>query len=89
MRFAAIFALAVALHAAGPRWPAGLDLYRPVPEDNRLTAAKIALGKRLFNENLPARGYELSGSACRQLKAERGLLDIHQLLELQAVFFVS
>jgi len=50
MRFAAIFALAVALHAAGPRWPAGLDLYRPVPEDNRLTAAKIALGKRLFND---------------------------------------
>jgi len=45
MRFAAIFALAVALHAAGPRWPAGLGLYRPVSEDNRLTAAKIAYGK--------------------------------------------
>jgi len=45
LRFAAIFALAVALHAAGPRWPAGLGLYRPVSEDNRFTAAKIAYGK--------------------------------------------
>jgi len=64
MRFAAIFALAVALHAAGPRWPAGLDLYRPVPEDNRLTAAKIALGKRLFNDRWLSRDGSLSCASC-------------------------
>src|SRR3990172_4292187 len=28
--------------------PLGLDLYMPVPEDNPLTAEKVALGKRLF-----------------------------------------
>ncbi len=28
--------------------PLGLDLYRPVPLDNPLTAAKVALGRALF-----------------------------------------
>ena len=47
---------------AGKRGPAaaqpngepllGLDLYRPVPDDNPLTAEKVALGRRLFHERL-------------------------------------
>ena len=28
--------------------PLGLDLYMPIPDDNRLTAEKVALGRRLF-----------------------------------------
>ena len=30
--------------------PLGLDLYMPVPEDNPMTAEKIELGRRLFND---------------------------------------
>src|SRR5207245_8493103 len=50
MRITAALLFAVALHAAGPRLPLGLDLYRPYPEDNPITPAKIALGRRLFHE---------------------------------------
>jgi cytochrome c peroxidase len=64
MRFAAVFALAVALHAAGPRWPLGLDLYRPLPENNRLTPTEIALGKRLFNDRRLSRDGSLSCAGC-------------------------
>jgi len=28
--------------------PLGLDLYRPIPEENPLTKDKVALGRRLF-----------------------------------------
>jgi cytochrome c peroxidase len=30
--------------------PLGLDLYMPVPEENRITAEKIELGRRLFHD---------------------------------------
>ena len=40
----------VDLDAAGPVRLRGLDLYRPVPDDNPLTPAKVDLGRRLFNE---------------------------------------
>ncbi len=36
--------------ARGEERPLGLDLYRPVPEANPLTPAKIQLGRRLFRE---------------------------------------
>ena len=62
--FAFIFGLAVVLHTAAPRWPLGLDLYRPVPDDNRLTPAKIALGKRLFNNRRLSRDGSLSCAGC-------------------------
>ncbi len=34
------------------RLPLGLDLYRPIPEDNPVTAAKVKLGKKLFGDKL-------------------------------------
>jgi hypothetical protein len=34
------------------RPPLGLDIYMPVPEANPLTTAKVALGRRLFNDIL-------------------------------------
>ena len=52
---AAVGSLAI-LHAhvvddeTRPAVPLGLDLYRPVPEDNPLTPSRIALGRRLFRE---------------------------------------
>ena len=64
MRFATLLLFAVALHAAAPRLPLGLDLYRPVPEDNRLTPAKIALGRRLFNDRRLSRDGSLSCAGC-------------------------
>jgi cytochrome c peroxidase len=42
----------------------GLDLYRPVPDDNPLTAEKVALGRRLFRERLLSRDRTLSYVGC-------------------------
>lgn len=42
----------------------GLDAYLPVPEDNPLTAEKVALGKRLFNDPLLSRDESLSCATC-------------------------
>lgn len=39
---------AATLVALSAQRPLGLDAYMPVPEDNPLTASKIALGRRLF-----------------------------------------
>ncbi|MBI3490411.1 MAG: hypothetical protein HY047_01215, partial [Acidobacteria bacterium] len=38
------------LLAAALAIPLGLDLYMPVPEANPMTAEKIELGRRLFND---------------------------------------
>jgi cytochrome c peroxidase len=55
---------AVVLQAAGPRLPLGLDLYRPEPHDNRLTAGKIELGRRLFFDRRLSRDGSLSCASC-------------------------
>lgn len=44
--------------------PQGLDLYLPAPEDNLLTPAKIALGKRLFFDRRLSRDNSTSCSSC-------------------------
>ena len=44
--------------------PLGLDLYMPVPEDNPLTAAKIALGRQLFNDRRLSRDRSTSCASC-------------------------
>ena len=44
--------------------PLGLDLYLPVPEDNPLTADKIAVGKRLFNDTRLSRDRTLACASC-------------------------
>jgi len=44
--------------------PAGLDLYMPVPEDNRFTPEKVHLGRRLFRDSILSRTAELSCETC-------------------------
>ena len=50
------------------RLPLGLDLYRPIPEDNPVTAAKVKLGKKLFGEKLLSRDHSLACKGCHQPK---------------------
>ena len=66
----------VAAAAQAPKLPAqpekavrpplllGLDLYIPIPEDNPLTADKVALGRRLFFDPILSRDYSLSCGTC-------------------------
>jgi cytochrome c peroxidase len=44
--------------------PLGLDLYMPVPEDNPITAEKIDLGRRLFNDRRLSRDNTIACSSC-------------------------
>jgi cytochrome c peroxidase len=59
-----LIGVAAALHAAAPRLPLGLDLYRPAPEDNRVTPDKIALGRRLFHDRRLSRDGSLACATC-------------------------
>ncbi len=47
-----------------PAIPLGLDLYMPIPEDNPLTAEKVALGRRLFFDPILSRDFTLSCASC-------------------------
>ena len=60
--------LAVTAVAAIRRPPLGLDLYRPVPEENPLTAGTIALGRQLFGERRLSRDGTLSCASCHDPK---------------------
>ena len=64
MKTLILLALAIAaeVRPAGP--PLGLDLYMPVPEANRLTPAKIALGRRLFFDKRLSRDGTLACAGC-------------------------
>ena len=44
--------------------PLGLDLHLPVPEDNPLTADRIAIGRRLFNDSRLSRDRSLACASC-------------------------
>ena len=44
--------------------PLGLDLYMPVPEENPLTAEKIELGRRLFNDRRLSRDGSVACATC-------------------------
>jgi cytochrome c peroxidase len=44
--------------------PLGLDLYMPVPEDNPMTAEKIELGRRLFNDRRLSRDGTVACASC-------------------------
>jgi cytochrome c peroxidase len=44
--------------------PLGLDLYLPTPEDNPLTAEKIELGRRLFNDRRLSRDGSIACVSC-------------------------
>ena len=44
--------------------PLGLDLYLPVPDENPLTAEKIALGRRLFSDRRLSRDATIACASC-------------------------
>ena len=47
---AAIAGFPTGTDADGVKRPLGLDLYRPVPDGNPLTPAKVDVGRRLFRD---------------------------------------
>jgi cytochrome c peroxidase len=47
-----------------PPSPRGLDLYRPAPADNPMSAANVALGRHLFNDPSLSRGSTKSCRSC-------------------------
>ena len=53
-----------ALHADGSKRPLGLDLYRPVPDGNPLTPAKVDLGRRLFRDRRLSRDGSMACASC-------------------------
>ena len=50
------------------RLPLGLDLYRPIPEDNPLTSEKVKLGRKLFGDKIFSRNRKLACKGCHQPK---------------------
>ena len=63
---AACLAISLTLEAGSPRTPLGLDLYRPVPAVNPLTAEKAALGRRLFHDRRLSRTGSLACATCHE-----------------------
>src|SRR5688572_15289523 len=59
-------AAAAAAAAAAITVPAGLDLYMPVPDDNRPTVERIELGRRLFNDRRLSRNGRVSCASCHR-----------------------
>jgi cytochrome c peroxidase len=64
LRLAAWTVSVLALLASGSETPLGLDIYRPTPEDNPLTPAKIVLGRRLFHDRRLSRDGKLACVSC-------------------------
>ncbi len=64
----ALFAALAPTMLAEIRVPLGLDLYRPIPEDNPVTFEKVKLGKRLFGDKLLSRNRSLACKGCHQPK---------------------
>src|SRR5687768_4397014 len=44
--------------------PLGLDVYMPIPDDNPITAPKIALGRRLFFDRRLSADRSISCASC-------------------------
>ena len=61
-----VLACAPASTASAERPPLGLDLYRPVPDENPLTPEKVDLGRRLFREKRLSRDQSLACADCHQ-----------------------
>ena len=70
MRLATYWGLTMFLTAAAwaEQRPLGLDLYRPVPEENPITTEKVRLGRRLFRERLLSRDRSIACVDCHQPK---------------------
>ncbi len=56
-----------------PPIPLGLDLYLPVPDDNPMTPANVALGRKLFFDPILSRDQSLACASCH--KPERAFTD--------------
>src|SRR5262245_27506806 len=56
--------LILMLTASAVSIPLGLDLYLPSPAHNPLTADKIALGRRLFNDRRLSRDETVACASC-------------------------
>jgi cytochrome c peroxidase len=50
------------------RRPLGLDLYRPVPDENPLTPPRVDLGRRLFHERRLSRDASMACASCHDPK---------------------
>ena len=48
--------------------PLGLDAYMPVPDDNPLTADRVALGRKLFFDTRLSRNQTVACASCHDLK---------------------
>jgi cytochrome c peroxidase len=70
MRFLVVLAVAPVTFAQSllPPTPLGLDAYLRAPDDNPLTADKIALGRKLFNDTRLSRDRTLSCASCHDAK---------------------
>ena len=58
-----VFGLTLAINP-----PLGLDLYRPIPDDNPLTREKVALGRKLFFDKQLSRDGTLACATCHNPK---------------------
>jgi cytochrome c peroxidase len=63
----------LAREPARPAIPLGLDLYLPVPDDNPMTPASVALGRRLFFDPILSRDRSLACASCH--KPQRAFTD--------------
>jgi cytochrome c peroxidase len=67
MTRALVLVLAMLMQAPTPlNLPLGLDLYLPVPDDNRPTPAAIELGRQLFFDRRLSRDESVSCASCHQ-----------------------
>ena len=72
MRLLVFFAAAAALawgQSSFTTTPLGLDAFMPVPEDNPLTAEKVALGRQLFRDKRLSRDETVACATCHDSKA--------------------
>lgn len=70
---ASLVAQPLAQTAQRPEVPLGLDAYMPVPEDNRLTPKKVALGRKLFGDTQLSRDRSVACATCHD--PERAFTD--------------
>ena len=62
------FAVSACVVAAVDRIPLGLDLHMPVPDENPVTAEKIALRRQLFNDRRLSRDGTIACVSCHDPK---------------------
>ena len=64
--FSIMFAVALGTEGWVLQPPLGLDIFMPVPEANRLTREKVALGRKLFFDKRLSRDGSLACATCHE-----------------------